>query len=167
MTDRFTYYDNLTRRQQRIYDASDAITEVPLTSRDDVISLAEEVRLTLETARRARLREACEGLTSEIARQLDVSPIDIRVLAVRPNRRGSEYHGLYERTDDGAPARIDVWMRTAARRQVVAYRTFLRTLLHEVCHHLDYELFKLADSFHTRGFFARESSLLRQVLGEG
>ena len=166
MAERFAYYDNLTRRQQRIYDASDAITEVSLASPGDVVPLADQVRLTLEAAKRARLREACEALTSEISRQLEVTPLDIRVLAVRPNRRGSEYHGLYERTE-GEPARIDVWMRTAAKRQVVAYRTFLRTLLHEVCHHLDYELFELPDSFHTRGFFARESSLLRQVLAEG
>jgi hypothetical protein len=58
-------------------------------------------------------------------------------------------------------------MRTAQRRQVVKFRTFLRTLLHELCHHLDYELLRLADSFHTEGFYKRESSLLRQILGEG
>ena len=55
-------------------------------------------------------------------------------------------------------------MRTAKRRQVVAFRTYLRTLLHEVCHHLDYELLKLADSFHTEGFFKRESSLFKQIV---
>ena len=58
-------------------------------------------------------------------------------------------------------------MRTAHRRQVVAFRTFLRTLLHEVCHHLDYDLLRLPDSFHTEGFYKRESSLLKQILGEG
>jgi hypothetical protein len=58
-------------------------------------------------------------------------------------------------------------MRTAQRRQVVKFRTFLRTLLHELCHHLDYELLRLPDSFHTEGFYKRESSLLRQLLGEG
>jgi hypothetical protein len=42
---------------------------------------------------------------------------------------------------------------------VVAFRTFLRTLLHEVCHHLDYTYLRLPDSFHTQGFFQRESSL--------
>jgi hypothetical protein len=46
----------------------------------------------------------------------------------------------------------------------VAFRTFLRTLLHEIVHHLDYELLKLADSFHTEGFFRRESSLFRQIV---
>jgi hypothetical protein len=55
-------------------------------------------------------------------------------------------------------------MRTAQRHQVVRFRTFLRTLLHELCHHLDYELLELPDSFHTDGFYRRESSLLRQLL---
>ena len=50
-------------------------------------------------------------------------------------------------------------MRTAALKKVVAFRTFLRTLVHELCHHLDYELFKLEETFHTEGFYKRESSL--------
>jgi hypothetical protein len=54
-------------------------------------------------------------------------------------------------------------MRTAQRAQVVKFKTFLRTLLHELCHHLDYEHLKLEESFHTEGFYKRESSLLRQL----
>ena len=46
----------------------------------------------------------------------------------------------------------------------MAFRTFLRTLLHEVGHHLDYEHLRLADSFHTEGFFKRESSLFYQLV---
>jgi len=48
----------------------------------------------------------------------------------------------------------------------VKFRTFLRTLLHEVVHHLDYEHYGLAETFHTEGFYARESALLRDLLGE-
>jgi hypothetical protein len=40
----------------------------------------------------------------------------------------------------------------------------LRTLLHELNHHLDYEVLKLEDSFHTEGFFKRESSLFKQLV---
>ena len=57
-------------------------------------------------------------------------------------------------------------MRTAQRKQVVAFRTFLRTFLHELCHHLDYELLRLAETFHTEGFYKRESSLFRQLVVE-
>jgi hypothetical protein len=55
-------------------------------------------------------------------------------------------------------------MLTAKRQQVVKFKTFLRTLVHEVCHHLDYVFFSLRDSFHTDGFFKRESSLMHQLL---
>jgi len=55
-------------------------------------------------------------------------------------------------------------MRTAKHRRVVAFRTFLRTLLHELCHHLDYELFGLEETFHTEGFYKRESSLFHQLM---
>jgi hypothetical protein len=58
-------------------------------------------------------------------------------------------------------------MRTARQRRVVAFRTFLRTLLHELCHHLDYQLLRLPDSFHTEGFYKRESSLFHQLMGDG
>jgi len=57
-------------------------------------------------------------------------------------------------------------MRTAARRDVVAFKTFLRTLVHELCHHLDYELYQFEETFHTEGFYARESAMTRDVLGE-
>ena len=58
---------------------------------------------------------------------------------------------------------IEVWMRTVAHGRVVKFRTFLRTLLHEVCHHLDATLYEMAESFHTHGFYARESSLVEQL----
>ena len=51
-------------------------------------------------------------------------------------------------------------------RKKLLRRAFLRTLLHEVGHHLDYELLKLRESFHTEGFFRRESSLFRQLVPE-
>jgi hypothetical protein len=57
-------------------------------------------------------------------------------------------------------------MRTAKQRRVVAFKSFLRTLLHELCHHLDYELYRLPDSFHTEGFYKRESSLFHQLAPE-
>src|SRR5437899_1817537 len=57
-------------------------------------------------------------------------------------------------------------MRTAKQRRVVAFRTYLRTLLHEVGHHVDYTLLRLRDSMHTEGFYKRESSLFHQLVPE-
>jgi hypothetical protein len=54
-------------------------------------------------------------------------------------------------------------MRTAQRHDVVKPRTFLRTLMHELGHYLDYALLKLGDSYHSRGFYQRESFLVRTL----
>jgi hypothetical protein len=54
-------------------------------------------------------------------------------------------------------------MRTAQRHDVVKPKTFLRTLMHELGHYLDYTLLKLDDSFHNSGFFKRESFLVRTL----
>jgi hypothetical protein len=106
---------------------------------------------------------AAAALALGLARGLAVAPLEVRVLAVRPSSGGGELHGLYTR-EERRPAAIQLWMRTARHRKVVAFRTFLRTLLHEVGHHLDYELLRLPDSLHTEGFFKRESSLFRQLV---
>jgi hypothetical protein len=37
-------------------------------------------------------------------------------------------------------------------------------LCHELCHHFDYELFALEETFHTDGFYKRESSLANALL---
>jgi hypothetical protein len=78
----------------------------------------------------------------------------------------AELHGLYLPEEDGASARIQVWMRTAKHKKVVAFRSFLRTVLHELCHHLDYEFFHFPETLHTEGFYNRESSLFHQLVPE-
>jgi hypothetical protein len=55
-------------------------------------------------------------------------------------------------------------MRTAKQKRVVAFRTYLRTLLHEVGHHLDYTILGFEESYHTEGFYKRESSLFHQLV---
>ena len=59
---------------------------------------------------------------------------------------------------------IQLWMRTARQKRVVAFRIYLRTLLHEVGHHLGYTVLRLPDSYHTEGFYKRESSLFHQLV---
>jgi len=90
----------------------------------------------------------------------------VRVAARRPPLRGGELQGLYAPAPERGRDVITVWMLTAKRGQVVKFRTFLRTLLHEICHHLDYTLLRLPDSLHTQGFYQRESSLFH-ALGAG
>jgi hypothetical protein len=59
--------------------------------------------------------------------------------------------------------RIRVPHRTPARGDVVRAGAFLHTLLHEFCHHHDWEAIGLQRSFHTAGFYARLRDLRSQV----
>jgi hypothetical protein len=162
----FAYYSRLSAARQRIYRQSDAIAS--LEPPNGVASGARVARLRAELARedRAGVEAACQALIDALVGGYRVPRIRVRVLAQRPADDSGELHGLYEPDDERTPARITVWMRTAARRDVVAFKTFLRTLIHELCHHLDYELYKLPETFHTEGFYKRESTLVAALLAE-
>ncbi len=161
----FSYYDRLSQRAQAIYRKSDETTSLPLPQAELLRPLVAELRAALGRDDRRTVELAAGRLASGLASHLALPPLVVQVLAVRPSARGGELHGLYTRDEDRAP-RIQLWMRTARHRRVVAFRTFLRTLLHELGHHVDYELLGLADSLHTEGFFKRESSLFHQLVPE-
>jgi hypothetical protein len=55
-------------------------------------------------------------------------------------------------------------MWTAHYARVVAFKAFLRTLLHELGLHLDIGVLRLPMSVHTEGFFKRESRLFHQLI---
>jgi hypothetical protein len=124
------------------------------------------IRQGLDRDDRHAVQAASQALIDALVAGYRVPRIRVRVLAQRPADETGELHGLYEPDDEGEPARISVWMRTAARRDVVAFKTFLRTLVHELCHHLDYELYKLPETFHTEGFYKRESTLANALLAQ-
>lgn len=167
MPKRFAYYDTLGTESRRTYRKSDGILRVELPRAAELEPLARAVETALATAERRTVEHACQALVDAINTRLATPPVLLRVMERRPADASGELQGLYEPDEvTGGIARITVWMRTARKEQVVKFRTFLRTVLHEVCHHLDYELYGLAETFHTEGFYARESSLLRDLLGE-
>jgi hypothetical protein len=162
----FAYYAKLSPARQRIYRRSDAIETLPLPAGVKVGDAVARLRDGLGRDDLKSVQRACEALVDALVGGYRVPPIRIRVLARRPADDYGELHGLYEPEEGRTPARITVWMRTAAKRQVVAFKTFLRTVVHEVGHHLDYEHFKLEETFHTEGFYKRESSLANALLAQ-
>ena len=159
----FDYYNRLSAKKQSVYRQSDAITAIGLPDPQPLRPAA----LSLVDALKSEDRNAVQSLSQQIAdgiiAQLKVPPLRIQVLAVRPSDDWGELHGLYLPEEDGKTAKIQLWMRTVRHKRVVAYKSFLRTLLHELCHHLDYELYGFPETFHTEGFYSRESSLLHQL----
>ncbi len=158
----FSYYDRLSRRDQAVYRRSDAVAAIPLREARDLAPVVEALGVALARDDAPAVAVASAELAGRISRALGAPAPVVEVLAVRPSHDWGELHGLY--TQEPEAAFIRVWMRTARRARVVAFRTFLRTLLHELCHHLDLEVLGLARSFHTEGFFRRESSLFRQLV---
>ena len=161
---RFAYYDKLSAARQRIYRQSDSIEALGLPRGLNLGANVAAIAEALRRDSRADVQTACQSLIDALTRGYHVPNVRVRVLATRPADTGGELHGLYEPADNGSPPRISVWMRTAQKKQVVAFKTFLRTLIHELCHHLDYELFALTETFHTEGFYKRESSVVAALL---
>ena len=161
---RFAYYDRLSAPRKRIYRKSDEIGAIGLPSGVEAGADVARIRGSLAADDRAALQGACQRVVDALVRGYVVPPVRVRVLAQRPSDDYGELHGLYEPVEGRTPARVTVWMRTAKKAQVVAFKSFLRTLTHEFAHHLDYELFLLEETFHTEGFYKRESSLANALL---
>lgn len=163
----FAYYDRLSAASKKTYRKSDSILRIDIPDARTLMPIAREIEAALGSTQRAAVERNCQALVDALNAQLATPAVTVRVLERRPANSGGELQGLYEPDEvTGGVARVTVWMRTAQREQVVKFRTFLRTLVHEVCHHLDYELYKLSETFHTEGFYARESALMRELLGE-
>jgi hypothetical protein len=154
------FFYRLSPAGQRTYLKSDAIERLPLAPAATTIALARNLMLALDDGTLSGVNAAAHSLITDLCRRFGVPPVRIEVRDVRPHNARGELHGIFY--PSRAPL-IILWMRTARRHDVVKPKTFLRTLLHELSHYLDYALLRLGDSFHTSGFFKRESFLVRTV----
>lgn len=161
----YSYYTRLAAKDKKIYRASDKISTISLNNSTQLIPCVKEIKTALSSEKKIAVQKASQTLATQLTLQLNISPVKIKVLTSRPYNNYGELQGLYEPISRKLKrAEISVWMRTAKRKQVVAFKTYVRTIFHELCHHFDYELYKLDDSFHTEGFFKRESSLYKQLV---
>ena len=127
---------------------------------------AKAIQSSLESAAVTPVRQACGEFLSALAGFYKVETPNTLVLSARPIRTreggwATEIFGDY----DPETKLIRVWMRTAVRNHVTSFGTFLSTLCHEFCHHLDFQLFRYADSWHTRGFYERTAALYHNARG--
>jgi hypothetical protein len=159
----FPYYDNLSAAKKRIYRKSDAIESVPVKNPGAIHPVTMRLKKSLEENKRREVAKHASEICRLVCRGLDTESLTVRIRSRRPSGSTEELQGLYERSE-GEPAVLTVWMKTASKGQVVAFKSFIRTILHELCHHIDYTYFNLDDSLHTEGFFKREAFLYRQVV---
>jgi len=153
------WYQRLPASLQRVAAASDRVTALAFRPGPVLTQAVAGLAGTLASGKPVEVQVLSQRIADGICTGFRVSKVAVRVAERRPHDRRGELHGLYSPGTPPAPDTITLWMYTAKRAQVVAPRTFLRTLLHEVCHHLDYTHLKLRDSLHTQGFYQREASL--------
>jgi hypothetical protein len=161
----FAYYNRLSPARQRIYRKSDAIEALALPAGVDLGACVVLIREGLAGDDVKTVRRASQQLVDALVTGYGVPRVRIRVLARRPVDGLGELHGLYEPEEDATCARITVWMRTAQRQQVVAFKSYLRTVIHELCHHLDYELFKLPETVSYRRLLQTRVEPRRGIAG--
>jgi hypothetical protein len=133
----FAYYNSLSTAKKRLYRRSDEIRSIRLPQAVPLRPLVVKLEKALKTENKQLARSLCQRIADSMTSDLKVPKARVDVLAVRPHDETSELHGLYTR-EVGRQANIRLWIRTAERKKIVAFRTFLRTLLHELCHHFDY-----------------------------
>jgi hypothetical protein len=158
------FFYRLSPRAQRCYLKSDEIDRYNFVPSGAALARTQAMLQTLEGGSLAAINQSAQHLVNEVCRVIGVAPVRVEIRGVRPRDQRSELHGIFYPRE--RPPRMVVWMRTAQRRDVVKPKTFLRTLLHELGHYLDYAFLKLDDSFHTKGFFKRESFLVRSLYVE-
>lgn len=138
---------------------SDRITTLDIPGDALLPEFAEAIELAMKGQQTANVRSACAQFLNKASQFYDVPECTVRVLASRPLR--VREHWTTELFGDYAPDAmlIRVWMRTAVRKEITSFGTFLSTLCHEFCHHLDFQKFGFSDSWHTRGFYERAALL--------
>lgn len=159
------FFYRLSSRAQRTYLKSDSVAGFDYVPTTTARNSLDALMRVLETGNLAATTTCARTLTAEICRGLMTPPVNVEVRGVRPRNTRSELHGLFYPYDPRLRRQpyIVLWMRTAQRHDVVKPKTFVRTLMHEIGHYLDYALLRLEDSYHTQGFFKRESSLVRAL----
>jgi hypothetical protein len=144
---------------------SDGSTELDLPAHDRLRGVAASLDAALQSGRRAAIQQVCGDFLTLASDFYKVTPPEIRILAARPLRvrenASIELFGDYTLQT----MVIRVWTRTAVRRQITTFGTFLSTLCHEFCHHLDRQRFGFRQSPHTRGFYERTALLYHHARG--
>jgi hypothetical protein len=147
------------------FQESDGLNILKLPQDNRFQMLAQRIESMMGDGSQADIRIASTEFLAAAADFYRVPRPEVRALAARPlrvrERSSTEIFGDY--TPDTRVIRV--WTRTAVRKQVTSFGTFVSTLCHEFCHHLDCERFKFSRTPHTRGFYERTAILYHHARG--
>ncbi len=134
------------KRNQADFLKSDRMKTLNLPRNGSLPDIVKGLESAIKASAAPDVRKACAEFLTIASEFYKVPPCGIRVLAARPLRVRESW--ATELFGDYHPETmlIRVWMRTAVRKEVTSFGTFLSTLCHEFCHHLDFQLFRFPDS---------------------
>ena len=138
---------------------SDQTRTLDLPQEGSLLTITKSIESAMRRGRSTDVRRTCAEFLDAASEFYKVPACGLRVLAARPLRVRERWTA--EPFGDYTPETmlIRIWMRTAVRKEVTSFGTFLSTLCHEFCHHLDFQKFRFVDSWHTRGFYERAGVL--------
>jgi len=144
---------------------SDRIKTLDLPENGQLLTISKSIESAMKSGTTVGVRSACTEFLGAASEFYRIPDCGIRVLAARPLRVRESWST--ELFGDYTPQTmlIRVWMRTAVRKEVTSFGTFLSTLCQEFCHHLDFQRFGFQDSWHTRGFYERAAALYHHAKG--
>jgi hypothetical protein len=153
------------KRNLKSFVESDRLITLPLPPDDRLPRIAGCIESAMRAGRMPEIGRASEEFLNAACDFFQIGRCGIRVLAARPVR--VREYSTTELFGDYHPGTvlIRVWTRTAVRREITSFGTFLSTLCHEFCHHLDFQRFGFRDSWHTRGFYERTAALYHHAKG--
>ena len=138
---------------------SDRIRTLDLPQDRMLLAITKSIESAMQSGSSADVGPTCAGFLDTASDSYKIPSCGFRALAARPLRVrenwASELFGDY----NPESMLIRIWMRTAVRKEITSFGTFLSTLCHEFCHHLDFQRFRFPDSWHTRGFYERTATL--------
>jgi hypothetical protein len=159
------FTDAPPRKNRAEFSESDRRNTLALPRNPALAEISRRLEFAIKSDKIRDVRSSCTEFLATASDFYEVPTCTVRVLAARPLR--TREHGTFELFGDYAPDSmlIRVWMRTAVRKEVTSFGTFLSTLCHEFCHHLDFKKFGFRDSWHTRGFYERAGVLYHHAGG--
>lgn len=147
------------KENRQFFLESDRLRSIDLPADGRLHRISQAIESAMEAGSMRDVRRHSAEFVATASDFYRVPKCEVQVLAARPlrTRKGwrTELFGDYHPTS----MLIRLWMKTAVRKEITSFGTFLSALCHEFCHHLDFQQFKFRDSWHTQGFYERAAIL--------
>lgn len=153
-----------SRAEQKAYEISNRLFSVDFKVTPSMKRKVDDLAIWLSAGDKSKVRGATQAVIDLLCAAARVpaarlSLLDRTPAEFRGDKLAVKVHGFC--APDG---RITLAYRTAVRRQVIAFKTYLNTMVHEFMHHYDHRRLQLGASFHTRGFYQRVRELVGQLI---